>query len=49
MIIPIICHGKAFEEGKVMTNANIMDIAPTITALQGVAPVAEWEGKSLLN
>ena len=48
MIIPIICYGKAFEAGKVMTDANIMDIAPTITALQGVAPVAEWEGKSLL-
>ena len=49
MIIPIICYGKSFEAGKVLTDANIMDIAPTITALQGVAPVAEWEGKSLLG
>ena len=49
MTIPIICYGKSFEAGKVLTDANIMDIAPTITELAGIAPAAEWEGKSLLS
>lgn len=47
MLIPIIIKGKDFEPGSVLENANIMDIAPTVTKLLGVEPDAEWEGKSL--
>lgn len=48
MLIPIIIKGKDFEAGKVLENANIMDIAPTVTKLLGVEPDREWEGKSLI-
>jgi arylsulfatase A-like enzyme len=48
MLIPIIIKGKDFETGKIIENANIMDIAPTVTKLLGVAPDSEWEGKALI-
>ena len=48
MLIPIIIKGKDFEAGKILENANIMDIAPTVAKLLGVAPDSEWEGKSLV-
>lgn len=48
MIIPIIIKGKDFEAGKILENANIMDIAPTVTMLLGVEPDSEWEGKALI-
>lgn len=48
MIIPIIIKGKDFEAGKILENANIMDIAPTVTKLLGVEPDSEWEGKALI-
>lgn len=37
-----------FEAGKVLKNANIKDIAPTVTKLLGVKPGDKWEGKSIL-
>jgi len=48
MTIPIIIMGKGIEKGKEIKNANIKDIAPTITKLLGIEPDEEWEGKSLL-
>ncbi len=48
MLIPIIIKGKDFEPGKILENANIMDIAPTVAKLLGVEPDSEWEGKSLI-
>ena len=48
MLIPIIINGENFEKGKVFENANIMDIAPTITKLLGAVPDEEWEGRSLV-
>lgn len=48
MNIPVILMGKAFEEGRQIQNADIKDIAPTVTALLGVNANSEWEGKSLL-
>lgn len=48
MIIPIIIKGKDFEAGKILENANIMDIAPTVTKLLGVEPDSEWEGNALI-
>ena len=48
MLIPVIINGETFEKGKVLENANIMDIAPTITKLLGAVPDEEWEGRSLV-
>lgn len=48
MKIPVFFRGPAFEPGKILNNVNIKDIAPTITALLGVDPDEEWEGKSVL-
>ena len=48
MLIPIIINGKDFEKGKEFSAANIIDIAPTITKLFGIAPDGDWEGKSII-
>lgn len=47
MTIPIIINGENFEAGRVLKDACIKDIAPTITKLLGVVPDDEWEGESL--
>lgn len=49
MTIPVLCIGKSFVPGKVLKNVNILDIAPTITALMDIAPDDDWDGKSLLD
>ena len=46
MTIPIICYNKDFEK-KELASGRIIDIAPTITTLAGVAPNEEWEGTPL--
>ena len=48
MTIPIIITGKGFDSAVKLDNANIIDIAPTITKLLDAAPSKEWEGKPLL-
>ena len=48
MTIPVILCGKDFEEGKIIENVSIIDIAPTIAKLLGTEPDEEWEGKSLI-
>lgn len=48
MLIPVIIRGKGFEKGAVLENVSILDIAPTVTKLSGVAPDEEWEGKELI-
>lgn len=48
MLIPIIINGKDFEKGKEFSTANIIDIAPTITKLLGVAPDSDWEGTPII-
>ena len=47
MTIPIIIRGGGFNSGEKLENANIKDIAPTVTSLLGVLPDEDWEGKSL--
>jgi len=47
MLIPIFLKGRDINPGK-FEGGSILDIAPTITSLFGIAPVTEWEGKSLL-
>lgn len=48
MTIPVFFMGQGFAAGKLLQNANLKDIAPTVTNLLGVETPDEWEGKSLL-
>ena len=48
MTIPLIVLGNGADKIKSLEGANIKDIAPTITALLGVEPDPDWEGKSLI-
>lgn len=48
MTIPLFIKGKGITPALELKNANIMDIAPTVTKLLGVEAADEWEGKSLL-
>ena len=48
MTIPLFLYGKPFAPGQVLTDASILDIAPTVAALTGITPSPDWEGKSLL-
>ena len=48
MTIPMIVTYKGQVKELDLTDANIKDIAPTVTQLLGVAPDSQWEGKSLL-
>lgn len=49
MTVPLMLYGPDFEPGENIENASLLDIAPTIAAVMGVAPVSEWEGRSLIN
>lgn len=48
MTIPVILLGAGIPVGKDIAGASIKDIAPTVTALLGIDPDEEWEGRSLL-
>jgi len=49
MTIPFILYGSAFKNLTLPEKTSIKDIAPTVTALLGVKPDAEWEGHNLLE
>ncbi|MBP5640033.1 MAG: alkaline phosphatase family protein [Victivallales bacterium] len=46
MTIPILFYHPSFMP-KELDAANIIDIAPTITSVLGVAPDGDWEGRAL--
>ena len=46
MTIPILFYNPRFTP-RVLDKASILDIAPTITNILGVAPDGDWEGKPL--
>lgn len=47
--IPLLAEGSRIAAGrKVLDNVSLLDFAPTACALGGAAPLAEFEGKSLL-
>jgi predicted AlkP superfamily pyrophosphatase or phosphodiesterase len=48
MTIPIFVKKAGEQEAKVMENASILDIAPTIASMQELEIPEEWEGKSLI-
>ena len=47
MIIPIFLIGDSFAAGKEIAGASILDVAPTVVHLFGVAPQKAWEGTVL--
>ncbi len=47
MTIPMFFTGKEFAPGRELENVSILDIAPTIADVMGVAKPREWEGESL--
>lgn len=49
MTIPLIFAGAERDLIGNLENVNIIDIAPTVAALSGAEPPADWEGKSLLK
>lgn len=48
MTIPFIAFGNGIEAGKVLEEACIIDIPPTVAKLLGVESDEDWEGKALL-
>ena len=44
MTIPLFFMGERFEKGRVLPEASIKDVAPTVVALMGLDPEREWEG-----
>jgi bisphosphoglycerate-independent phosphoglycerate mutase (AlkP superfamily) len=49
MTIPMFFYGPQFAPGREFSGGSILDIAPTIADIIGVAPAREWEGKSLVG
>lgn len=51
MTIPIIFNGEVFSKinADKINDANIIDIAPTITRAMGVKADSDWEGKNLFD
>jgi len=47
--IPLFLRGAGIEPGTVTVPASQVDIAPTLAALAGVAPLAAWAGHDLLS
>lgn len=48
MTIPFFFYGSAFAAGKELEGLSLLDIAPTIAHLMGIAPEKEWEGHSVI-
>lgn len=48
MNIPMFYIGKDFPAGKQFTGSSILDIAPTIAKVMGIAPADEWEGTPVI-
>lgn len=48
MTIPMIFYGSMFKGDTELSDVSILDIAPTIADILGVAKPREWEGNSLL-
>jgi arylsulfatase A-like enzyme len=48
MTVPFFFRGEAFEKGKEIDGVSLLEIAPTIAALMGIAPEPDWEGHSVI-
>jgi len=48
MTVPFFFYGPEFAEGKAIEGISLLDIAPTIAKLMGIAPEEEWEGHPII-
>lgn len=48
MTVPLFFCGEEFAPGEIEKPLSLLNIAPTIAALMGLAPEKEWEGASLI-
>ena len=48
MTVPFFFIGESFAKGEIKEKLSLLDIAPTIAAVMGIAPDEDWEGKSLI-
>ena len=48
MTIPFFFIGESFTKGEIKKQLSLLDIAPTITAVMGISPDEDWEGKSII-
>ena len=49
MTIPLFFRGKEFTPGRVIENASLLDVAPTIAEVMGVFSDPDWEGHSMIG
>jgi arylsulfatase A-like enzyme len=47
MTVPFFFYGEKFEGGRVLENVSLLEIAPTIAGILGIAPDSDWEGRDL--
>ena len=48
MTVPFFFYGPEFTPGEIKKPVSLLEIAPTIAALLGIAPDEDWEGYSLV-
>ena len=48
MTIPMTIHSPLITTNKILENASIKDIPPTVTKILGIKPSTDWEGHSLI-
>ncbi|MBR2460595.1 MAG: alkaline phosphatase family protein [Clostridia bacterium] len=48
MTIPMFYMGKDFPKGRILADTTILDIAPTVAKVMGIAIPHEWEGKAMI-
>ena len=49
MTVPFFYIGEGFAPGREIDGLSLLDVAPTIADLLGIAPEREWEGRSVLT
>ena len=49
MTVPFFYIGEGFAPGREIDGLSLLDVAPTVADLLGIAPEREWEGRSVLT
>lgn len=45
----VVVAGPGVPDGRVLSNASVLDVAPTVAALAGVEPDPRWSGSALVS
>jgi arylsulfatase A-like enzyme len=48
MTIPLFFSGPEFTPGVIGEQISLLEIAPTIAAVMGIAPDPDWDGRSII-